>query len=357
MSNTTECLNFGVITSTGLPIVYALMFLPSISGNIMSLVMFKRLSKKTSTHFYLMNLAVSNVVLAVGMPLQIVYYSQGQDWPYDSVLCSVVYRGASILTHCSMCVSVTIFCWIAVSRYATLMRHKERVRVTSKTTYEKIISAQILKTFRNPRFALYLCIGVWFILLCPNIILLVKQDHAPDKPCKEMEFIEQRYKATSVIESTFFFVFFMVVLLFYYFFIKYIRQLQANSCIAEKHRVYSKVKSNIIIILALLLLCFTPYHLSKFLLVGYDYSRGCRQLSVLIEIKNCSLCLAEFRSCTDPIVYFCLDDTFKKNFLRRCGKCSKDEEASSSTINRSAIQTPTLSMRIIHSTETKERGS
>lgn len=355
--NNTECLNFSAITTTAFPIVYSLMFLPSISGNIMSLVIFQRLSRKTSTHIYLINLAVSNIVVSIGMPFQIVYYSQAQHWPYNSVLCSVVYDAASLLTHCSMCVSITIFCWIAVSRYATLIRHKARLQVKPKTTYEKIIFGQVFKTFRNPQFAFFLCIGVWISLLCPNIVLfLVNQNLALEKYCLEKE-VQQVYKITAIIESTCFFIFFLVVLLFYYFFIKHIQQHQANSCIGERHLVYSKVKNNIIVIVVLLLLCFTPYHLSKLLWVGFDYSHGCHKLRTLMEIKNSCLCLAEFRSCTDPIVYFCLDDTFKRNFLLCCNKCSREEEVSSSmTNNNSTLQTK-ISGRIIQRTVTKESSS
>ncbi|XP_069802038.1 probable G-protein coupled receptor 82 [Dendropsophus ebraccatus] len=357
MKNNTECLTLSAITSTALPVVYALMFLPSIFGNIMSLVIFKRLSRKTSTHIYLINLAVSNMVVSTGMPFQMVYYSQAKRWAYNSVLCSIVYQAASILTHCSMCVSITIFCWIAVSRYATIIKHTARMQVTA---YEKIIFGQILKTFQKPRFAFYLCIGVWFCLLCPNIaFFLVNQDMAPDKHCfdKEVEVVTWGHKITSVVESTFFFTFFTIVLLFYYFLVKHIQQIQANSCIAEKHLVYSKVKNNLVTIVALLLLCFTPYHISKFLLVGFDYSHGCQKLSLLIELKNCCLSLAEFRSCTDPIVYLVLDDTFKKKFLLFCKKCSKEEEWSSSAVNNpSNIQTSTAS-RIVLGTGTKGRPS
>ncbi|XP_075193868.1 putative G-protein coupled receptor 82 [Anomaloglossus baeobatrachus] len=361
MENYTEHLKFSAITSTGLPIAYALMFLPSLSGNIVSLVIFGRMSRKTSTHIYLINLAVSNMIVSTGMPFQVIYYSQAEHWPYNSALCNIIYEGASLVTHCSMCVSVTIFCWIAVSRYATLIRHKTRMQANPKTTYEKIIFGHILKTFQNPQFALYLCIGVWFTLLCPNImVFLANQDSALDKKCfdKEAETVQWIYKITSILESTCFFTFFLVVLLFYYFFMKHIQQIQANSCIGERQLVYSKVKTNIIVIAALLLLCFTPYHVSKFFLVGFDDSYGFQYLSALIEIKNCCLCLAEFRSCTDPIVYICLDDTFKKGFQLLCKKCSRDEEVSSSTpFNQSAMQTPTISARIIKSTVTKQGSS
>ncbi|XP_073422141.1 probable G-protein coupled receptor 82 [Dendrobates tinctorius] len=352
MGNYTEHLNFSAITSTGLPTAYALMFLPSLSGNVISLVIFRRMSRKTSMHIYLINLAVSNMIVSAGMPFQVIYYISAEHWPYNSTLCTIVYEGASLLTHCSMCVSVTIFCWIAVTRYATLIRHKVRMQCKPKTTYEKIIFSQMLKSFQNPQFALYLCIGVWFTLLCPNILVfLANQNPALDKKCfdKEAETVQLVYKITSVVESTCFFTFFLLVLLCYYFFMKHIQQIQANSCIGKKHLVYSKVKTNIVVIAALLLLCFTPYHVSKFFLVRFDYSYGCKYLSALIEVKNCCLCLAEFRSCTDPMVYFCLDVTFKKNFQLFYKKRSADEKVNSTAINESTMKTPTISGRILKS--------
>ncbi|XP_075054278.1 putative G-protein coupled receptor 82 [Mixophyes fleayi] len=355
MYNHTKCLTSSAISSIGLPIVYALMFLPSTSGNIISLWIFRSLNRKTSTHIYLINLAISNMAVSTGMPFHIAYYRQAQYWPLNSAKCAIVFQACNILTHSSMCVSITIFCWIAISRYATLVRHNDRAQNVTKTTYEKIIFGQILKTFRNPKFASYLCVGVWFSFLCPSIILfLVNQDFAPDKSCfdKEAEIGQLPFKISSVIESTCFFLFFLTVFLFYYFFIKHIKILQANSCIGEKHLVYNRVKNNIIVILTLLFVCFAPFHISKFLLVKFDYSQQqCQQMSLLVEIKNFCLCLAEFRSCTDPIVYFCLDDSFKNNVLLIFKKHSTDQEGDLPRANKcSTTQTPTVAGRIMQTT-------
>ncbi|XP_063813410.1 probable G-protein coupled receptor 82 [Pseudophryne corroboree] len=346
MCNSTNCLTSSTISSIYLPIAYALMLLPSLSGNIISLWIFRSLSKKTSTHIYLINLAISNVAVSIGIPFQIAYYRQAYYWPLNSAQCVIVFQASSILTHSSMCVSITIFCWIAISRYATLVRHKEWPQNITKTTYEKAIFGQILKTFRNPKSASYLCLGVWLTFLCLSItLIIVNQDFVSEKCCfdKEADIGEFALKVSTAVESTCFFLFFSTVLLFYYFFIKHLKTIQANSCIGEKHLIYSRVKNNIIVIVVLLFVCFTPFHISKLLLVGFDYSLGCPQFSLLVEIKNSCLCLAELRSCTDPIVYFCLDDSFKKNVQLLFKKQSTDEEGNSSTVNKySTTQMPTV---------------
>nr|DBA34067.1 TPA: hypothetical protein GDO54_001670 [Pyxicephalus adspersus] len=345
------------MSTTGLPVLYGLMFLPSASGNVISLWFFSRLSRRSSTHIYLMNLAVSNMVVTTGMPFQILFYGYTLYVPYNSTQCSMILQITNILTHCSMCVSVTIFCWIAISRYATLVRYKEQEQDKSASTYEKILFNQILKTFRNTKFAGYLCACVWISFLCSSITLfLMKKNSELDTCCSfEAEFGQGRSDISSITESSCFFLFFFIVVLFYGFFLKHIKKLQNNSCIEKKHLVHKKVKKNITVIMVLLLVCFAPYHLIKFFFVGYHHLQGCQDLRVIVEIKNCFLCLAEFRSCTDPIVYFCLDEAFQKairNFFEKPSKGQKED----STANKLSITEYKLTGRTRYTTTEESCG-
>ncbi|XP_068127188.1 probable G-protein coupled receptor 82 [Hyperolius riggenbachi] len=306
------CLVSSAVSTTALPIIYTMMFLTSIFGNIVSIWILTT-SRRSTTHIYLINLTISNMAVTIGMPFHVVFYIQSRYWLYNSIQCSIVLQTQRILTHSSMAVSISIFCWIAISRYATLVRY--RARPQNASTYEKIIFGRVLKTFRNPKFASYLCGCMWISYLCPSFIFFsVRKELGPDTCCfnEEAELGQERFKISSIIESTIFFIFLLIVLLFYFFFIKHIRNLQANSCIEDKHLVHNRVKKNIIIIIGLLLVCFAPYHVTKLFVAGLEHFQGCHHLSVLVEIKNGCLCLAEFRSCTDPIVYYCLDSSFQK---------------------------------------------
>ncbi|XP_073472388.1 probable G-protein coupled receptor 82 [Aquarana catesbeiana] len=357
MCNDTN-ITFSAMSTTGLPVLYGLMFLPSATGNLISLWIFSRLGRRSSTHIYLINLAISNMVVTTGMPFQIYFYAYALYMPYKSIECSIVLQTTNILTHCSMCVSITIFCWIAISRYATLVRYKERAQDISSSTYEKIIFGQILKAFRNPKIAGYLCVCVWIAFLFPTFTLfLFKNNSELDNCCSfEAEFGQEKSQISSVTQSTCFFFFFFIVLLFYGFFIKHIKKLQTNSCIDEKHLVHQRVKKNIAVIMVLLLVTFAPYHLIKFFLVGQYYSWECQELRVLTEIKNCCLCLAEFRSCTDPIVYFCLDESFQKTIQRFLQRNATGQKEDSNMNRLTNTQTPTVTGRVMATTANESCG-
>ncbi|XP_063301146.1 probable G-protein coupled receptor 82 [Pelobates fuscus] len=340
MWNNSSCLKPGSISTIGLPIIYSVMFLPSMIGNLITLWIFIRyITKKTSTHIYLINLAISNVMVSTGMPFQIAYYINADNWYYTSAKCSIVITASNILTHSSMCVSITIFCWIAISRYATVVRNVEIMPHTAQTSYEKILFGYILQSFRNPKFAKWLCSCVWIAILCPNVFFSsVSLDKKSNKLCfnEDVEIGKPHIRIGSMFESACYFIFIILVLLFYYFFIKHIENLQANSSIGEKYLVHSTVRRNIIVIILLLVICFAPYHCCKFLL--YGLGTKCQLQSNLVEAKNMLLCLAEFRSCSDPIVYLCLDEVFKKNMQHLFGKAPDNSTNSTQANKRNTIQ-------------------
>ncbi|KAE8623014.1 hypothetical protein XENTR_v10005459 [Xenopus tropicalis] len=318
MWNNSSCLYPRTFSTIGLPIIYSIMFVLSVFGNLVCLWIFTKFtSKKTSTHIYLINLTISNILVSAGMPFQAAYYLKVQYMPYSSTECRFLTQFGNLLTHSSMCVSIILLCWIAISRYAILVKHDEMTQSVKQTPYEKILFGKFLKSFRNPKFARYLCIGIWIAVACPNVYLVtVTTDHASNKLCfnEEVEIGKSHVVISSRVELAFFFLFALTVILFYCFFINYIKTLQANSCIDGKFLIYRKVKRNIVAIMALLLICFAPYHLSKLFIYGLVTVKDCQLLNISLEIKNICLCLAEFRSCCDPIMYFCLDDNFKRNF-------------------------------------------
>ncbi|OCT94718.1 hypothetical protein XELAEV_18012407mg [Xenopus laevis] len=275
MWNNSTCLYPRNFSAIGLPIIYSIMFL--------------EICRKTSTHIYLINLAISNILVSAGMPFQAAYYLKVQYMPYSSMECRFLTQAGNLLTHSSMCVSIILLCWIAISRYATLVKHDEMMHSLTQTSYEKILFGKFLKSFRNPKFAHYLCIGVWIAIACPNVYFAtVNTDNASDKLCfnEDVEIGKSHVVISSRIELAFFFLFALTVILFYCLFVHYIKTLQANSCIDEKFLIYRKVKKNIVAIMALLLICFAPYHISKLFIYGLVSFKDCQLLNISVEMKN-----------------------------------------------------------------------
>ncbi|XP_029457595.1 probable G-protein coupled receptor 82 [Rhinatrema bivittatum] len=331
MNSSSECLQPSVASKAALPIIYSLLLTVGVCGNSISLWLFSsQMNRKTSTHIYLTNLVFSNLLVCGIMPLIIAYYINGNQWAPDSMTCKTIIGGVMLTMHSNMYISITILCWIAISRYATLMKHRDSMQESLQYVYEKIFYGRILKKFRQPQFAKYLCTGLWIIVMfltTPIIVYysVIQSDQTQHHTCynTKTEVGEHLYQISGLVASGVFFFFFAIVLLSYYLLTDHLKKMQTNTCIGKKNLIYKKVKRNIIVILVVLTICFVPYHIFKVAFYALALNtQDCYQLNYLIELKSFFFCLAVSRSSIDPIVYIFLDKTFKKHLFNLCRKSS-----------------------------------
>lgn len=93
--------------------LYAIMFLVSLPGNLMVCVIITRRRKmKTITNFLILNLAVSDVLYTLYVPLDIVV-SESSTWPFARFFCKLFYP----LMTLSICVSAFTLMALALSRF------------------------------------------------------------------------------------------------------------------------------------------------------------------------------------------------------------------------------------------------
>ncbi|XP_006895047.1 PREDICTED: probable G-protein coupled receptor 82 [Elephantulus edwardii] len=287
-------------------------------GNFLSQWIFlTKISKKTSTHIYLVHLVTSNLLVCSSMPFMSFYFGKGFHWKYQTVQCTVVNFLGTLAMHISMFVSLLILSWIAISRYATLMK-VDSTQVTT-SCYEKIFYGHLLKKFRQPDFAKRLCFYIWGIVLgvivpVGTYYLVVEASEGEESQCynKQVELGATISQIASLIGTTFIIFSFFVVLTSYYAFVNHLRKISTCTSIVEKDYIYSSVKRHLLVIQILLLVCFLPYSIFKPIFYIIHGRCNCLQLNYLIEIKNILTCLASARSSTDPIIFLILDKKFKK---------------------------------------------
>lgn len=93
--------------------LYAIMFLISLPGNLMVCVIITRRQKmKTITNFLILNLAVSDVLYTIYVPVDIVI-SESESWPYAEFFCNIFFP----LMTLSICVSAFTLMTLALSRF------------------------------------------------------------------------------------------------------------------------------------------------------------------------------------------------------------------------------------------------
>ncbi|XP_073083814.1 probable G-protein coupled receptor 82 [Manis javanica] len=317
MSNNSTCIQPSRISSMALPIIYAFLCIIGLSGNSLSQWVFlTRIGKKTSTHIYLGHLVTANLLVCSAMPFMGIYFLKGFQWEYHSAQCRVVNFLGTLSMHVSMFVSLLILSWIAISRYATLMKKDSTQETTS--CYEKIFYGHLLKKFRQPNFARKLCVYIWGVVLgiiIPVIVYYsVVEATGGENVCynRQIELGGMISQIAGLIGTTFIGFSFLVVLTSYYSFVSHLRKIRTCTSIMEKDLTYSSVKRHLLVIQILLIVCFLPYSIFKPIFYVLHQREDCQQLNSLIEIKNIFTCLASARSSTDPIIFLLLDKTFKK---------------------------------------------
>ncbi|NXO52268.1 GPR82 protein, partial [Aramus guarauna] len=317
MTNSTCLLQPSLATRVALPVIYSFLFPVGSCGNILAAWIFARqASTKRTQCIYLVNLVSANLLICSTMPFLAAYFAKGYQWTYNSVLCRTANYLGTLIMHVSMYVTITILCSTALSQYATLKKNSDTQH--SQALNENLYR-HVLEKFRQPKFAKYYCIVIWLTVFCITVIAItynvqvraVEEFHR----CYSIS-VEVGESTTMILASlatAWFFVSFMMVLWSYCSLTRHLSKLQKNTCIREKHLIYSTVKRNIFVIQMTLIVCFLPYHIFRPIFYILFINIDCPSLSYLVEIKNCLTCLAAAKSSLDPVIILLLDKTFKKS--------------------------------------------
>ncbi|XP_009996351.1 PREDICTED: probable G-protein coupled receptor 82 [Chaetura pelagica] len=316
MRNST-CLQPSVATTVALPVIYSFLCPAGSFGNILAVwILSRQAPTKRTQCIYLVNLVIANLLVCSTMPFLAVYFARGYQWTHDSLTCKIVHHVGTLIMHVSMYVTITILCSIALSQYATLKK-------TNDTQFSEAANENfyrcVLEKFRQPKFAKYLCIFIWLIVLCITVTAIAygAQEKALQGTSRcyssNVEAGEFYAMIAASLATSWFFVSFMMVLLSYYSLTRHLSKIQRNTCIGGKHLIYGTVKRNILVIQVILTVCFLPYHIFRPVFYILVINKDCPRLNYLVEIKNFLTCLAAAKSSLDPVITLLLDKTFKKS--------------------------------------------
>ncbi|KFP77326.1 putative G-protein coupled receptor 82, partial [Acanthisitta chloris] len=315
--NNSTCLQPSLATTVALPIIYSCLFPAGSFGNILAAWIFSRKAPTRRTQYiYLANLVTANLLVCGTMPFLAAYFAEGYSWSHASTKCRIAYNLGTLVMHVSMYVTITILCSIALSQYATL---KNNNTMRYSQAVNKSFHRSALQKFRQPKFAKYLCITIWLIVLCITIIAITWDAQGkvlgenPKCYNKMVEVGDLTAKVASCLATVCFFASFMTVLGSYYSLIRCLSKMQKNTCIQEKHLINSTVKRNILVIQMILTVCYLPYHIFRPIFYILFTEDDCPRSNNLVEIKNFLTCLAASKSSLDPVIILLLDKKFKQS--------------------------------------------
>ncbi|KAA0701777.1 Lysophosphatidic acid receptor 5 [Triplophysa tibetana] len=272
-------------------VVYGLVLVVGLPLNGVSLwILLRRHGLRSSTAVLMINLAVSDLLLAVSLPLRIYFYAT-LDWPFEVSTCTAAIMLFRINFRTS-CIFITL---ISLDRFFALVfpLHTRYLRTTA--------------------FASKCCVLVWIslTLLCIPEILdhykKLKSSCGSDVngckiSCFEFPNGVKGSKVVALSQAIFLFILFMVNIVCTAMVIYALRKRPNgdNTKVNNKMSVILIFAVNMVVFIVF----FMPFALQLMMLNYTENGTNCQ------EMLHALICLASINCCLDPLIYYFSLDSF-----------------------------------------------
>lgn len=282
--------------------LYAIVLFLSLVGNtLVCLVVCRQQRLRTSTNFFIVNLAVSDLGITVFcIPFDVIV-QENKTWPFGDIMCRILYP---IMTMCAFA-SVGTLTAISLNRYFAISRPM-RFRAGTRRAKWSILAIWLIS----------------FLFVLPYIAHL---ELSKDKECLETwpNFYSKMY---TIFIFIFQYIIPLTIITVAYTTIAL--QLRKNRMhLPASHRIQdrdvSKVVRMMTVVVTIFALCMLPNHILWLLRDFYDnFGKIGRELLAWGEI------LIYINSCTNPVVYSVCIEEFRlafKLYITKCCRVSQDE--------------------------------
>ncbi|XP_055005691.1 probable G-protein coupled receptor 34 isoform X2 [Boleophthalmus pectinirostris] len=305
---------------TSLAVLYTIIFIPGLFGNLVALwVFFFVHSKKNSVRVFLINIALADLLLMVCLPFRMIYHSQGNRWRLGPTLCSVVGN----LFYMNMYMSITLLGMISVDRYLKIYRG---VGMDGRITTRGSIVA---------------CAVTWagaMAFIMP--IMMSKNRTQTDRCFFYRQLLEDKWKAyINIAVVVIFFLVFIILMTSYVKIGYYLRKKSLENPDFPSASHYKRSAKKSFFILFLFTVCFVPYHLVRIFYIKTQITdTSCFLRGMADRANEIALVFSAFNSCLDPVMYFLLSSSVRREVLRLAGRVLYLREVVVNRVNSSTLE-------------------
>lgn len=322
-------------------VVFSLVFIFGLIGNVGALYVFCKLSVKNRlSTIFLIHLAVSDLIFIFTLPLRIAFYFSNLDSlkessPRPAMLhLNLACRFSTFLFYISMYCSIFFLTALSLCRYMVLAG---RFR---------------LQNSKACRWASLLCWGIWVFVVGGNFLYIgITSGFSMEaegclEPAgkKSWAFL---YHLNLVVLVTGFLLPLAVVLICYSLMIKHILKIRAG----QRQRDMALI----CLVLLIFCFCFLPYHIQRTLHLHYmmfQHTATCQLLASLQKSVVVTLCFAAVNSCLDPLLFLFVGHGFMavmNKFIAHMQLSCAIENTSLSDMSPTVVQLPlVIEPKIIH---------
>ncbi|XP_026050988.1 B2 bradykinin receptor-like [Carassius auratus] len=324
-SNTCNETDAWVWLSSFQPPFLALISILGVLGNSVVLCVFCLQRKPCSVaDVYLGNLAAADLIMVLCLPFWTVTIAQGYQWNFGQLLCKVICTIISMNYYCSILFLVLV----SVDRYLALAKPMKPSRL------------------RSPDWAKRICVVIWtvgFMLSLPTL-LFRRVGSFPDIGVDAC-YLEYPHRAWILRRNiTTNFVGFLLPLPIISFCTFHVVRALKNRGFVIQPRVQTERKATqlVLTVLAVFLLCWTPFQLVRFL-GTLDYFKllpGCLWENILQISNELATYLGYSNSAINPFLYVIVGSHFRKRaqgVFQGVLLCSRRKSNSSVNLNVTVI--------------------
>ncbi|XP_020662703.1 lysophosphatidic acid receptor 6 isoform X2 [Pogona vitticeps] len=294
-SNCSETADFQYLL---FPVVYSLVFVLGLAGNLFVLSYFLRTKSATSpANVFLVNLATIDFLFVLTLPFRIAYHALHNDWLFGEVLCKIT----GCLFFANLYGSSLFLACICLERYVAVVHPLWHLQ------------------FREFRYRWSIALGVWAVLVAAILYLALRgpltSSFADGRTACLENFSSSSWKGrisgVSIFAAVVGFLLPLVLIGICYPLIAW-RLLASPGIQPGSRAVRRKALRTVLVVLGVFLICFAPYHLVQLVhtLGRVGVLGGCPLIRATYVARRVTMALTSLNACLDPLVYYFAAERF-----------------------------------------------
>lgn len=286
-----------------LAVLYSLIFLFGLAGNLLALWVFLFLhSRRNSVRVFLINVALADLVLLACLPFRVLYHAQGNVWSLGPRMCKAVGN----LFYMNMYVSITLMGLISLDRYLKIIGVRG--------------SQRGLRWLRGSRWSLVTCVLLWsgsLVMVVPMIALTEGNEELG----KCFQYKQRKHARGKAYFNLFlvavFWLVFAVLLVSYGRIARRLLQASRDKPDLPNATRYARTARKSFVVPLLFTICFVPYHTFRgFYVASQLRDVSCETRRFMDLTNEVMLLFSALNSCLDPVMYFMLSGSVRKATIR-----------------------------------------
>lgn len=299
MENSTEnCPSIDEFRNQVYSTSYSLITVLGFVGNGFALmVLIRTYRQSTPFHVYMMNLAMSDLLCVMTLPLRVLYYVRKGQWEQGDFLCRI----SSYFLYVNLYCSIYFMTAMSVTRFLAIVFPVQNLR---------------LVTVNRARLV---CLGIWiFSSIASSPFLMSGQSIDPRtnktkcfEPPEPASNRLPKLQALNYLALAIGFVIpFLIIIICYAGIVHTL--LSRTPAARRQQNNASKAIKMIVIVLLTFLVSFMPYHIQRTIHLSFLSRKStCSEQTVMHKSVVVTLCLAASNSCFDPMLYFFSGESFR----------------------------------------------